>query len=90
MSPETQNNMKFGTTLDINQAGNSVVIGAEKVATSREMKFDSGETTFDLQDTDVVDLNIGSGGAFTATMYNTHFNTAHISILHVIEHLVYT
>ena len=73
MSPETQNNMKFGTTLDINQAGNRVVIGAEKFATFREMKFDSGETTFDLQDTDVVDLNIGSGGAFTATMYNTKF-----------------
>ena len=65
--------MKFGTTLDINQSGNRVVIGAEKFATFREMKFDSGETTFDLQDTDVVDLNIGSGGAFTATMYNTKF-----------------
>ena len=72
-APETQDNMKFGTTLDINQSGNRVVIGAEKFATFREMKFDSGETTFDLQDTDIVDLNIGSGGAFTATMYNTKF-----------------
>ena len=72
-APETQDNMKFGTTLDINQSGNRVVIGAEKFATFREMKFDSGETTFDLQDTDIVDLNVGSGGAFTATMYNTKF-----------------
>ena len=73
LAPETQNNMKFGTTLDINQAGKRLVIGAEQFATFREMKFDSGETSFDLQDTDVVDLNTGSGGAFTATMYNTKF-----------------
>jgi len=72
-APETQNNMKFGNSLDINQSGNRIVIGAERFATYREMKFDSGETTFDLQDTDVVDLNIGSGGAFTATMYNSKF-----------------
>ena len=72
-APETQNNMKFGTTIDINQSGNRVVIGSERFATFREMKFDSGETTFDLQDTDIVDLNIGSGGAFTATMYNSKF-----------------
>ena len=37
------------------------------------MKFDSGSTTFDLQDTRVVDENIGSGGAYTATMYHTEF-----------------
>ena len=37
------------------------------------MKFDAGETTFDLQDTNIVDSNTGSGGAFTATMYNTKF-----------------
>ena len=73
MAPETQNNMKFGTSLDINQSGTRVVIGAEQFATFREMKFDSGETSFDLQDTSVVDLNTGSGGAFTATMYNTKF-----------------
>ena len=72
-APESQNNMKFGTTLDINDAGTRVVIGAEQFATNREMKFDSGETTFDLQDTNFVDLQTGSGGAFTATMYNTKF-----------------
>ena len=65
--------MKFGTSLDINHSGTRVVIGAENFATSREMKFDSGETTFDLQDTNIVELNTGSGGAFTATMYNTKF-----------------
>ena len=43
--------MKFGTSLDINHSGTRVVIGAENFATAREMKFDSGETTFDLQDT---------------------------------------
>ena len=72
-SPETQNNMKFGTALSINQTGTRIVIGAELFASDREMKFDSGETTFDLQDTIVVDRNVGSGGAFTATMYNTKF-----------------
>ena len=73
MSPETQTNMKFGTSLSMNQDGTRVVIGAELFASDREMKFDSGETTFDLQDTTVTDRNVGSGGAFTATMYNTKF-----------------
>ena len=72
-APDTQDNMKFGTTLDIDQTGTRLVIGAEKFANAREMKFDSGETTFDLQDTTIVDLNIGSGAAYTATMYNTRF-----------------
>jgi len=72
-APDTQDNMKFGSTLAINQAGNRLVIGAEKFASSREMKFDSGETTFDLQDTTIVDSNAGSGGAYTATMYNTKY-----------------
>ena len=73
MSPEAQTNMKFGTSLSMNQDGTRVVIGAELFASDREMKFDSGETTFDLQDTTVTDRNVGSGGAFTATMYNTKF-----------------
>ena len=72
-APESSTNMKFGTTLDINDDGTRVVIGAENFASSREMKFDAGETTFDLQDTTIVDSNTGSGGAFTATMYNTKF-----------------
>ncbi len=72
-APESSTNMKFGTSLDINDAGTRVIIGAENFASSREMKFDAGEKTFDLQDTTIVDSNIGSGGAFTATMYNTKF-----------------
>jgi hypothetical protein len=72
-APDTQDNMKFGTTLDINQSGTRLVIGAEKFANAREIKFDSGETTFDLQDTTIVDSNTESGGAYTATMYNTRF-----------------
>ena len=71
--PGSLTNMRFGTTIDINDAGTRIVIGAENFASSREMQFDSGETTFDLQDTTIVDSNPGSGGAFTATMYNTKF-----------------
>jgi len=72
-APDTQSNMKFGTSLDINDSGTRLVIGAENFANVREIKFDSGRTTFDLQDTRVVDPNTGSGGAYTATMYNTKF-----------------
>jgi hypothetical protein len=72
-APDNQTNMKFGTSLSINQSGTRLVIGAENFANAREMKLDSGETTFDLQDTTFVDLNTGSGGAYTATMYNTKF-----------------
>jgi len=72
-APDGQTNMRFGSSLDLNNDGTRLVIGAEKFANDREMKFDSGETTFDLQDTAIVDLNIGSGGVYTATMYNTKF-----------------
>ena len=72
-APDSQDNMKFGTTLDINQSGTRLVIGSEKFANAREMKFDLGQTTFDLQDTTIVDLNTDSGAAYTATMYNTLF-----------------
>tara|TARA_A100001015_G_scaffold231170_1_gene261693 strand:+ start:210 stop:13220 length:13011 start_codon:yes stop_codon:yes gene_type:complete len=72
-APSSSTNMKFGTSLDINQSGNRIVIGAEKFASNRQMKFDLGETTFDLQDTNIVDSNIESGGAFTATMYHTKY-----------------
>jgi hypothetical protein len=64
---------KFGTELSMNQSGTRLIIGAAKSANPREMKFDSGETTFDLQDTNIVDLNTGSGAAYTATVYNTKF-----------------
>jgi len=72
-APSSSTNMKFGTSLDINNDGTRLVIGAENFSSFREMKFDGGETTFDLQDTNIVDSNIQSGGAFTATMYNTKF-----------------
>ena len=65
--------MKFGTSLDLNDNATRLVIGAENFASFTEMKFDLGETTFDLQDTNIVDTNIQSGGAFTATMYNTKY-----------------
>ena len=64
---------KFGSSLSMNQSGTRLAIGAEKSANPREMKFDSGETTFDLQDTNIVDLNTGSGATYTATNYNTKF-----------------
>ena len=72
-SPETATNMQFGSTVHINHDADRLVIGAEKFANSRTVKFDSGLTTFDLQDTQIVDLNIGSGGVFTATKYNSNF-----------------
>ena len=72
-APDNRSNMKFGSSLDLNDDGSRLIIGAEKFANDREMKFDLGETTFDLQDTAIVDLNIGSGGVYTATMYNTKF-----------------
>ena len=72
-APDDQYNMKFGTTLAINHAGDRIVIGAEKLGNSREMRIDTGATTFDLQDTTFMDLNIGSGGAYTATKYDSKF-----------------
>ena len=71
--PDTFSNAKFGSTLSVNHDGTRLMIGAEKAANPREMKFDSGETTFDLQDTRVVDLNAQSGAVYTATVYNTKF-----------------
>ena len=73
LSPDTQSNSAFGSSLDLNNAGTRLVIGAEKFSNSRPTNFDSGETTFDLQDTVFVDENVGSGAAYTATMYNTKF-----------------
>ena len=72
-APESSTNMQFGTTLDLNDTGTRLVIGATNFASTREMKFDSGQTTFDLQDTTILDSNRGSGGAFTATKYHTKF-----------------
>ena len=65
--------MRFGTSLSMNQAGTRLAIGAQNFSNIREMKFDSGETTFDLQDTTISDSNLESGSAYTATMYNTKF-----------------
>ena len=72
-APDLQTNMRFGTAIECNESGTRLSIGAEKKDNSREMKFDSGATTFDLQDTTITDENIGSGGAYTATMYDTQF-----------------
>ena len=73
VEPDSLQNAKFGSSLSVNQTGTRLIIGAEKAANPREMKFDSGETTFDLQDTRVVDTNAQSGAVYTATMYNTKF-----------------
>jgi hypothetical protein len=72
-APDKQTNCRFGSAIDVNNDATRMVIGAENLASSREMKFDFGETTFDLQDTSISDLNAESGGAYTATMYNTKF-----------------
>lgn len=73
LAPESATNMRFGSTVQINRSNNRIVIGAEKFGNNRSMRFDNGITTFDLGDTDIVDLNIGSGGVFTATKYDTEF-----------------
>jgi len=73
LAPESDTNMRFGSSISINHEANRLVIGAEKFSNKRIIRFDNGVTTFDLQDTHIVDLNIGSGGVFTATKYNTKF-----------------
>jgi len=72
-APDSQSNMKFGSSVTMDPSTTRIVIGAEQASTPREMKIDSGETTFDLQDTTIGDLNTGSGAAYTATMYNSQF-----------------
>ena len=72
-APDTASNMRFGSTIDIDNSGTRLVIGAENFGNSRTMAFDSGATTFDLQDTEFSDFNTGSGAAYTATRYNTEF-----------------
>ncbi len=72
-APEIKTNMRFGSSLSINHSATRLVIGAENFSNERVMKLDNGATTLDLQDTQIVDLNIGSGGAFTATKYNNKF-----------------
>ena len=73
IAPDTETNMQFGSTVHINKTGTRIVIGAQGFGNVRDMLFDSGLTTFDLQDTQVVDLNANSGGVFTATKYNDNF-----------------
>ena len=72
-APDTAKNMRFGSTLDLNDSGNRLLIGAENYGNKRKMLFDNGETTFDLQDTEFVDDNTGSGAVYTATLYNTKY-----------------
>lgn len=72
-APEAASNIRFGSTVQINRIKNRIAIGAEKFGNSRTMRFDSNSTTFDLGDTLIVDLNIGSGAVFTATKYNTKY-----------------
>ncbi len=72
-APDTEVNMRFGSQLDLNQDGTRLIISSENASNSREMKFDAGETTFDLQDTTVIDVNKNSGSVYTATMYDSLF-----------------
>jgi hypothetical protein len=72
-APDSIDSNKFGSSLSLTQDGKRLAIGADKAANAREMKFDSGSTTFDLQDTRIVDTNESSGACYTATMYNTKY-----------------
>ena len=67
------NNLSFGSTIKLNKAGDRLLIGAQSFSTPTEMKFDFGATTFDLQDTAIVEKNRSSGATFTATKYNSEF-----------------
>jgi len=67
------NNVSFGSTVKINKTGDRLLIGAESFSTPTEMKFDFGATTFDLQDTAIVEKNRSSGATFTATKYDSEF-----------------
>ena len=71
--PDTLSGAKFGSSLSVNHEATRLIIGAERAANPREMKFESGQTTFDLQDTTIVDTNASSGAAYTATKYNTKY-----------------
>ena len=71
--PDVQSGANFGSSLHINSDGTRIVIGAEGRDNPRTMKFDSAETTFDLQDTQIVDTNKQSGVVYTATKYDTDF-----------------
>ena len=65
-APSTASNTQFGSTLDLNDNGNRLVIGAKGSASPRTMKIDTGSTTFDLQDTNIIDMNTEAGAVYTA------------------------
>ena len=68
-APDTEVNMRFGSQLDLNQDGTRLIISSENASNSREMKFDAGETTFDLQDTTVIDVNKNSGSVYLSLIH---------------------
>ena len=72
-APLRETNQRFGSTLNCNHDGTRLAISTERFDNHRPMMFDSGDTTFDLQDTNIVDLNVDSGSVFTATMYDSLF-----------------
>jgi hypothetical protein len=72
-APSTASNTQFGSTLDLNDNGNRLVIGAKGSSSPRIMKIDTGSTTFDLQDTNIIDFNTEAGAVYTATKYDNHF-----------------
>ena len=72
-APGTNTNVKFGSTVNINQSGNRIAIGAVGADNPRTMRFDFGATTFDLQDTNIVDINREAGVVYVGTKYDTKF-----------------
>ena len=66
-------NSNFGSAVSLNSTGKRALISAIGSANPRTMKFDSGATTFDLQDTNVVDINRESGAVYSASLYDTKF-----------------
>ena len=72
-SPSDVSNVKFGARVNINQSGSKIIISAQGADNPRTMKFDNGSTTFDLQDTQIIDVNREAGAVFTATKYDTKY-----------------
>ena len=71
--PSNESNVRFGAVVNVNQTGNRIVISAQGSDNPRTMKFDTGATTFDLQDTQIIDQNREAGAVYTATKYDTKY-----------------
>ena len=64
---------QFGSSLRISPDGTRIIIGAKFYSDEYVITLDTGLTTLDQGETRIVDSNLQSGAAFTATKYGTKF-----------------